>query len=275
MTNEELVKEIQFGNDVTKNLETLYLQNKRLIRKIVNKYYGQAEIDDLMQEAFFAIREAAYKFDCSLDCKFMSYAPYWIKQYCVRYIDNNSSVIRIPSYLQESIRKYEKYLSDTEMDGHKPSEEEIADHLGVTKEKLENIVSAATIQYISFDKVLKGNKDDDVGTLADIIADDSINLEEKFFDESKRKIIKNILLNCIAKLDEREAYIIKNRYYNNRTLTALAQELGISRKYVDDLEIRAIKKLSKMPELDEIIHVFGYRNRRKELMKLLQIQPQK
>lgn len=64
MTNEELCEQIQQGIDVQKNLAELYEQNKRLIWKWVHpcaRHRG-ADMDDLMQEAFFGIRTGCYAF---------------------------------------------------------------------------------------------------------------------------------------------------------------------------------------------------------------------
>ena len=57
MTNEELVIEYQTGNKAV--IEQLYLQNRGMIEKIVRRYAGIEELDDLRQESFFGLVKAA------------------------------------------------------------------------------------------------------------------------------------------------------------------------------------------------------------------------
>ena len=57
MTNEQLVLEYQAGN--REALEQLYLQNMKLIDKIIRRYGGNGELEDLRQESYFGIVKAA------------------------------------------------------------------------------------------------------------------------------------------------------------------------------------------------------------------------
>ena len=59
MTNEELITVIQNGDPEHTAAAALYSQYRGLIYKICEKYQPYAEIDDLMQEAYFALMDAA------------------------------------------------------------------------------------------------------------------------------------------------------------------------------------------------------------------------
>ncbi len=58
MSNEEMVKQIQQGND--KLLETLWEQNKALVYSTVKKYRSIAELEDLMQEGYIGLHKAVF-----------------------------------------------------------------------------------------------------------------------------------------------------------------------------------------------------------------------
>ena len=58
MTNEELVRLIQEGVDIQENMGILYKQNEGFIRTTCNPFSERAELDDLMQEAYFALVDA-------------------------------------------------------------------------------------------------------------------------------------------------------------------------------------------------------------------------
>ena len=68
MENEELVEQIQAGIKPTENMEQLYLQNRSFIYQQAKKYAAYADMDDLMQEAYFGLHEAVkhYKPDIRL-----------------------------------------------------------------------------------------------------------------------------------------------------------------------------------------------------------------
>lgn len=111
MTNEELAVKIQRGEDVQESLEALYLQNIGIIKKIVKKYAGIEDPEDLMQEAFFAIRKAALLWSPAAGAGFAHYAGFWIKQILLRYIDNCGGVVRVPVNQRARIQRYHRTVN--------------------------------------------------------------------------------------------------------------------------------------------------------------------
>lgn len=71
--NEELVRQIQAGINVSSNLEQLYLKNRPFIYNTAIKYSKQAEIDDLMQEGYLGLQKAASMYNSDNDAKFITY----------------------------------------------------------------------------------------------------------------------------------------------------------------------------------------------------------
>ena len=112
MTNEELVALIQAGDHVQDNMGQLYQQNKNFIVGIALPFSNAADMDDLMQEAYFGLYKAAQKFDPDLGFKFLTYAEYPIRVSVQRYCQNNGQLKRVPVHVLEQISKYQKFRYD-------------------------------------------------------------------------------------------------------------------------------------------------------------------
>ena len=86
MLNEDLVLMIQRNEDKARHLGELYEQNRGVIAIIAKRYSEYAETEDLMQESFFGLSEAAARWDPEAGTKFISYASYWIRAAIISYI---------------------------------------------------------------------------------------------------------------------------------------------------------------------------------------------
>lgn len=86
MSNEDLVLMIQGNEDKARHLGELYEQNRGAIANIAKRYSEYAEIEDLMQESFFGLSEAAARWDPEAGTKFISYASYWIRAAIISYL---------------------------------------------------------------------------------------------------------------------------------------------------------------------------------------------
>ena len=102
MTNEQLVICIQAGEEVADHMAQLWQQNQGIIGKLAEKYSHLAEEEDLKQEGYFGLWEAARRYNPKEGAKFITYASHWIRQKMVRYIHNNGTV-RIPVHENERL----------------------------------------------------------------------------------------------------------------------------------------------------------------------------
>ena len=69
-TNEEIVKRIQNATDPRDDLEKLYNKNEGLIWRAIKSFRGQSDFDDLKQEAYLIMHEAALKYDPGVGANF-------------------------------------------------------------------------------------------------------------------------------------------------------------------------------------------------------------
>lgn len=248
MTNEELVKLIQEGVEVQKNMGILYQQNEGYIRKLCYPFTERAEMDDLMQESYFGLEKAVRKFDPNYGCKFITYLTWQIRRACLKYIKNQTNGKRIPEYMQDRINSYKGLIKELE---EVPTKETTMDYMGITSEQYDlMMITIYQNNIISIDEPIS----DDGLTPLDLIADETNTEEDYIAKECCWKIWE-----IIDKfLDERKKNIIFNHYREGKTLKEIAEELGVTYQYVGSLEKVALNELRKIDELMEYAEYFGY-----------------
>lgn len=240
-TNEQLVKEIQAGSSAVNNLEQLYQNNLGFIRKIAAKYAGYAEIEDLMQEAYFGLYEAVQRFESGHNVLFMTYAAYWIEQTIRRYVMRCCHLVRVSEYTAGQVLKYKKYVEAYQQYyGELPSRDEIRAYLYIDEESLKCIEKVALMRQIkSLDEPLK---DSDDMSLADTVTSENC-FEDNIVNKECHRQLKKELWTMVDSLEGQQPDVIRRRYQENMTLQALADMMGVSIGGVRQVENRALRTL--------------------------------
>lgn len=220
--------------------------NLRLVVSIAKRYVGQGVLFmDLVQEGSIGLIKAAEKFDYSKNFKFSTYATWWIKQSIIRAIANNSKSIRIPVHMADKIRKYKKIFTELSADlGREPAEQEMADAMNVSLNKLRKIKQSIILEPISLETAVT----DDL-CIGDYIEDKSCNSPE---DHAREDFLKSGLPQLFESLTDRERTVITSRFGINsgsaKTLAQLGCMLGYSKERIRQIEEAAITKLRRNPE---------------------------
>jgi len=80
-----------------------------MIVSIVKKFLGRSiDFEDLLQAGKLGLIHAATKFDPNKS-KFSTYSTNWVKQYCLRTIENNARNVRLPNHIHQSLQQILKY----------------------------------------------------------------------------------------------------------------------------------------------------------------------
>lgn len=256
MTNEELVAQIQAGVDVQNNMGQLYEQNQGLIAKFVYPFHEYAEMDDLMQEAFFGMRRAVDNYIISDDgALFMSYAKYSIVRQCFRYVNAGGKVKRLPENMVVRISKYKKYYRKCMTDAHeRPTEQMVMDYMQLSKVQYDTMMRAIIeSECISTSQAIG----EDGLTIEDVVAD-SLDLEANVVDEAFQEQLSDELWDEVKTLDEKQQTVLVDRYKGEKTLEAIASDIGVTKERIRQIEKKALKALSQKEKLIRLAEEVGY-----------------
>lgn len=253
--NEELVRQIQAGINVSSNLEQLYLKNRPFIYNTAVKYSKQAEIDDLMQEGYLGLQKAASMYNPDHETKFITYAGYWIQRYIQRYCGNCGNVKRIPIHLLSEIARYKRFLAQCQSENRNPSDFEICRALNISANKLDNLRKAAFESSVaSLESPVEGA---DGLLLEDSIPDPS-SMEDDVTERFAREYANRVLWNIVDELKDTESYVISGLYRRSKTLQELSNDLHLSRERIAQIRDKALQTLHCKNQLEEIASIYGY-----------------
>ena len=238
----KLAAQIKRGN--RKAREKMIKANLRLVVKIAHDFsnYGLPLLD-LVSEGNIGLMKAVERFDPKKGGKLSTYASWWIKQSIKRALANQSKTIRLPVHLVDKIGKIRRVAAQmTEELGREPSNEELAEELGLAAAKVAHLKNVA-VRPASLDA--KINADDDTA-FGDLVSDERA---EDPFAALRDKDLREEVGDLLDVLDPRERKIIAFRFGlgggKERTLEEVGRKFGVTRERIRQMQNIALLKMRR------------------------------
>ncbi len=238
----ELAERIKMGDEEART--HMIKANLRLVVKIAQDYSGYGlSVSDLISEGNIGLMHAVERFDPEKGGKLSTYGAWWIKQSIKRALANQSKTIRLPIHMVDKIARMRRIAASlAESLGREPTDDELAEELGLPRQKIA-MLKQASQRPTSLDAPIN---ESDATEYGEVISDESATNP---LDALSDKNLHGEISGLLSILNERERRIIDERFGLNglkpMLLEDVGREFGVSRERIRQLQNSALEKMRK------------------------------
>jgi RNA polymerase sigma factor for flagellar operon FliA len=222
--------------------DRLILQYSPLVKYVAGRVGvglpQNVEQSDLVSYGVFGLIDAIDKFDLDRGYKFETYAMNRIKG---AILDELRSIDWVPRSVRSKARSLERAYAELEAQHHRaPTDEEVAEKLGVTDQQFQNTLSQISfVGVAALDEMLAGGDRGESVTLGDTVADANEGPMGVYEVEEMRQI----LADSINRMPEREKIVLTLYYYEGLTLAEIGRVLSVTESRVCQIHTKAVLQL--------------------------------
>jgi RNA polymerase primary sigma factor len=234
-----LVRDVREGE---RSRQHLIVANLRLVVSVAKRYIGRGlSLLDLIEEGNLGLMRAIEKYDYRRGFKLSTYATWWIRQAITRAIADQARTIRLPVHMVETVSRLLRAIPRLQQElSRQPRPEEIAAEMGVTTQRLQEIVKAGQVP-ISLETPVG---EEDESCLSEFVVDHNAVSPVEF---ATRQSLRDELDTMLSNLSYRERRVLLLRYGledgRPRTLGEIGEEIGLTRERIRQIEGEALGKL--------------------------------
>lgn len=230
--------------------EEIICGNLKLVLRNVNYFEHFGHKQDLISEGNIGLMEAVDRFDPKKGNKFSTYATFWIRQKILAYLNQKVDIVRLPSFLNQRIRKINIIKQDFfNKFGRDPDDEEICEMLDINAKSL-----GLAQNSMNFKRMKNSNNNQKSPETLDVLDEEERDLLNDYggitFDtnenqkEEDRKI--NELKIVLEALEGRDARIMHMRFFQNLTLREIAEKMNVTTERIRQIEQKILRHIRSM-----------------------------
>lgn len=237
-----------------KALDRLVNSHLRLVMKVAQGYRGYGlPISELVAEGNVGILQATNNFDPEKGVKFSTYSTWWIRASMQEYVLKSWSLVKMGTTSAQrklffGLRKMKRALDIEDNSSYLTNEkiQTIAEKLEVKPQEVVEMHNRFAAKDSSLNAPMSMASESESEWI-EWVSDDSESHEDIILEKDEHRRKNKLFEEAILSLSDREKYIISERRLkdNPKTLEEIAQELGLSRERVRQLEVQTFDKLKK------------------------------
>jgi RNA polymerase primary sigma factor len=239
----ELAARIEKGDKAAR--DRMIESNLRLVVKIAKRYLNRGlPLIDLIEEGNLGVIKAVERFKLSKECRFSTYATWWIRQSIERALVNQVRTVRLPVHVEEEINKMTRTIRALVRElNREPTIKEVADRMNVSTPYVRRL-KVIERKTFSIDKPMGGLDD---YNLLYTIEDSSAPCPSTMLEDVNTF---EMVSHWLESLSEQERTIITLRFglFDNepQTLDTIGRSFGVTRERIRQIEAKTLDKLRKM-----------------------------
>lgn len=210
---------------------------KTIVRQMQSVYVRDKDVEDIVSEGFCAMLKAFDTYDPKKNVKFETYVSIRVRGAAIDYL-------RKLDWTPRRVKKNEKLIDRAHAElftklGHHPTEEQIAEYMGVTLEQYRKMtLEVQKGNVISLNEMLYENEQMSMEK-ENFSDNNSFNPEKRL----EKKELYDIMYTAVQELSERERTVISLYYNKNLKIREIAYVLNISEARVSQISTNALRKL--------------------------------